>query len=511
MTTSHQTWLRRLSDYHSGGVSEPERLAVEAHLMDCAECQEALTMYRRLYTLLRSPLRVDTPSLQFDETNAPRFAGPQPAPTEPPALRPDTSPPRNRRALAGVAAILAAAVIIAGFLAVVAPRLRSPGVGSGPSPRASLTAQAHTPLGSFVCANPAGSSMVYAYVRGDGGLYTVTGCGAPRKLASGNVYPIAWSPNNRYLAVLVVGGGPPDMLEIIDAQTSAIRPIKYPADFGVVPQVGSQARIFLGWIDDSTFLGGLVTITSNPSKGFHQAGPTTLERVSVQTGASVAIGRISGWANVSQTYYNQTATRIVANGRYFFYAGYNAAGTTAYLHRFDLTTGKDTQLVSLGDYLAAACQSNDVICGWTAPWDVSADGAHILYHNTGTASAPIDSNYPQGSQDTPIYYANPDGSGASKPFGDQLASSLVAPIFSPNGALALTTGSSYDNSQQDMKVVRFGGSATVVAGAAVAWRGDSAAIVVVTRNGAQLYTIATGAATPLEAGTTEYLWGNSGS
>jgi hypothetical protein len=57
-TTAPHAWLRRVSDYHSGGVSATERAAVEAHLADCAECRLALAAYRRLYTLARSPLRL---------------------------------------------------------------------------------------------------------------------------------------------------------------------------------------------------------------------------------------------------------------------------------------------------------------------------------------------------------------------------------------------------------------------------------------------------------------------
>jgi hypothetical protein len=55
---SAHTWLRRVSDYHSGGVSTAERAAVEAHLAGCAECRQALATYRRFYTLARSPLQL---------------------------------------------------------------------------------------------------------------------------------------------------------------------------------------------------------------------------------------------------------------------------------------------------------------------------------------------------------------------------------------------------------------------------------------------------------------------
>lgn len=55
-TEAHEGWLRRVSDYHSGGIDADERAQVEAHLATCVECQEALAMYRRFYALARSPL-----------------------------------------------------------------------------------------------------------------------------------------------------------------------------------------------------------------------------------------------------------------------------------------------------------------------------------------------------------------------------------------------------------------------------------------------------------------------
>jgi streptogramin lyase len=61
-------WLRRVSDYHSGGVSAAERAAVEAHLAECAECQRALAAYQRFYILAHSPLRLgDSEAAAFAE------------------------------------------------------------------------------------------------------------------------------------------------------------------------------------------------------------------------------------------------------------------------------------------------------------------------------------------------------------------------------------------------------------------------------------------------------------
>ncbi|HEV2457365.1 MAG TPA: zf-HC2 domain-containing protein, partial [Ktedonobacterales bacterium] len=140
-TASSHAWLPRLSDYHRGGVSAAERIAVEAHLATCAECQEALAMYRRFYTLLHSPLTLGGPSAHFDDptvildTRVPRSqpgwhpGGPAPR------------GPRNRRALAGIAAVLAAALVIAGFIGVFASRLHAPRVAATPTAQQSVTPQ----------------------------------------------------------------------------------------------------------------------------------------------------------------------------------------------------------------------------------------------------------------------------------------------------------------------------------------------------------------------------------
>jgi putative zinc finger protein len=518
MTALTHTWLRRLSDYHSGGVSDSEQAAIEEHLATCAECQEALAMYRRFYTLLRSPLRLDAMISRFNEPTMPMMAARRPAP---PTREPRTPPGRNRRRLAGLAAGLAAALIIASFAALVAPRLRGPVAPSTPTSQASATAQAtaqatatgRTPTPtSFVCANPLGSRMTYVYMRSDQYLYTVTGCGAPRQLARIHIYPLAWSPSNRYLAVWTSDYPAPDKVEIVDTQTGAIMPTSATLDFGGDPRIGARSPIFFGWLDDNTFLSGLTTVTAN-AQGFEQPGPTTLERVWVQDGVAKPLGSISGWVNAGYG----SGPQVVANGRYLFYAGYDKAGTTAYLHRFDLTNGTDIRLVSLGLYASGSCQGSP-LCGWTAPWAVAPDGAHILYHNPGPTSGPSDIHIPK---DTPLLYANPDGSGASAPFGSQLAAGLVAPVFSPSGGMAVITGvftgtDPFSGSPQT-KLATFGGVATVMPGSFFAWRGDSAALVLNAPSSGPngdstlLFDIASGKAITLEAGSIYYLWGNGGS
>ncbi|MEO7000911.1 MAG: zf-HC2 domain-containing protein, partial [Ktedonobacterales bacterium] len=346
-TTSHADWLRRVSDYHSGAVSEAERIAVEEHLATCADCQEALTMYRRFSTLLRSPLRLGAPGAAFDEaptTVLRTQATTAPNPSTRLSQRPNQPPTRRRRALAGLAAAVAAALIVAGFLALLAPRLGL-FTATGPkhqqtttaAPNATGSAQATTTtpgVGAFICANPAGSTMDYAYVRADRNLYIVKGCNQPQKVASVpgsgsgyiNEFPLAWSPSNRYLMF----GGPNTNTNVgrvyaVDTQTGALLTTDYYDGYGTNLQTGDTAHIFIGWLDDTTFLGAHVSITQQ-STGL-QIGPMTLERVNAQTGQETAITKITWAANFA----------IRDNGQYLFYGGYQSTQEGgAWLHRITL-------------------------------------------------------------------------------------------------------------------------------------------------------------------------------
>jgi len=75
-TETHEGWLRRVSDYHSGGIDADERAQVEAHLATCAECREALAMYKRFYALARSPLALGAPEADLSERPAVRAPSP---------------------------------------------------------------------------------------------------------------------------------------------------------------------------------------------------------------------------------------------------------------------------------------------------------------------------------------------------------------------------------------------------------------------------------------------------
>lgn len=515
MTTSaRHEWLRRLSDYHNGDGSAAERAAVEEHLQTCLECQEALAMYRRFYSLLRSPLRLGAPSAAFSE-DAPTVVTPAQAPSrgQPPYQQQQQPRPR-RKLVAGIAAALAAALVVAGFLTVLASRGNGPSIAATPVPHqtattaplptntASATPAATTAPASatFVCANPAGSQMVYAYVRGDGNLYIVKGCALSGALLPGVAYahPLAWSPSNRYLMVDEPTAQGSDQVLALDTTTGQHYPTGFSQDFSRDAGAGDTAHIFIGWLDDYSFLGVNVPITQNATSGA-PIGPMTVVKVDLFNGKQSAVTTIT-WA----------ATFAVRDsGKYLYYSGFQSASEGgAYLHRVDLAAATDTKLVPLGIAGPGPCQGTPV-CPWTAPWDVTADGTHALYHNPGPTTTPSDTNIPP---DSPLYYANVDGSGATKPFGSKLAAALTTPVFSPDGRFVVAAGSNYTANQfgtSQTGLAKLGGGYQIVNGGFQTWRGDSQAMVLVSSNGTYvLYTLSDGTTRPLETNAQSYVWGN---
>jgi hypothetical protein len=148
-TTTEHEWLRRLSDYHSGGVSAAEAEAVEGHLAGCEECRQALGVYRRFYVLASSPLQLGEPSsvvaeqlsVNHDSSGGFRVGdrlGHYPQPRDRMRLE------RNRLLL-GIASVLAASLVIVGFLAVLGPRIHVREGQATLTPLASATSSGPTP------------------------------------------------------------------------------------------------------------------------------------------------------------------------------------------------------------------------------------------------------------------------------------------------------------------------------------------------------------------------------
>ncbi|MGH2485123.1 MAG: hypothetical protein ACRDHE_03825 [Ktedonobacterales bacterium] len=149
---------------------------------------------------------------------------------------------------------------------------------------------------------------------------------------------------------------------------------------------------------------------------------------------------------------------------------------------------------------------------WTAPWDVSPDGARLLCHNPGASSFPSDTHM---VPNTPIYYANADGSGATRVLSGQWPS-LIVPAFDPTGARATTfvPGSNNNNNDFLYQALSGGGFQRLAGVRSVEWRSDGQATVTMTitysgdLTNATITLIApdTQARTPLAPNTYFYLW-----
>jgi hypothetical protein len=357
-----------------------------------------------------------------------------------------------------------------------------------------------------VCANPQGSSLTYAYVRGDGNLYAVTGCAQPRPLVTGNRYPapVAWSPSNHYLAVDVSSSqGLGDSIVIVDTQTGQSVAMPYilgGIGFAGNLNPGQTAKLFLGWLNDDLFVAANVPLLDAPTGS--NTGPATIVTVDRTTQKETKVGTVTWFADAR-----------VRAGRYVFYAGYQSKSEGgAYLHRLDVITGQDSKGVPLGLAGPGPCQGTPY-CNWTAPWDVTADGSHVMWHKPGPAGSPSDTYEPP---DTPLMYSSFDGSNATQPFGSELADGMTSPVLSPNGAYVAAwgvhAGGKPAGQQPFVTIVRVGGGTPVqVPASGFVWRADSAALVVdvgTTTLVRQLYTLGGTANVTLEENSSSYLWGN---
>lgn len=476
-------------------------------------------MYRRFYSLLRSPMWLGSPGVHFDEetliTNAPTPPLERFQPTQPPRRS------RRARVLAGIAAVVAATLVVAGFLAVYGTHGARPTTAGTPTPPTTATATATveatatpgasgTPqAGAFVCANPSGSNLTYAYMRGDHNLYIVRGCAKPQALPLPYFsVPLAWSPTNRYLAVSSCDANSNCPLIIYDTRSGQTIHTKFVAGYPSAPNVGQVIRFFIGWADDNTFVGAVqpVVSTTAGSGGSGPLGTSTIVKLDVATQAETTVGKVAWFAG----------TKIIAP-RYLFYSGLKTMSEgQAYLHRLDLVSGVDTKLVALGEYGDGGCQVT-LFCNWTAPWDVSPDGTHVVYHNPGPTSFPSDINF---VKDTPLVYANIDGTNSTTPFGDNISDTLTSASFSPDGNYLLATGLTRQqkpSAPPRSALLRLGGTPTFMDGAFFAWRGDSQAMILGVVNASTpavagpltpaVYDLSSHATTPLEPDSSNYLWG----
>jgi hypothetical protein len=433
------------------------------------------------------------------------------------------SPSARHVVLAGLAIALVVALLATSIAVLAAirnlpaanshrPGSQAAGTGaSSPEATADATPGASaTPANQpFVCANPVGATTTYVFLNADHQIYRVAGCSTPVQLThvdvQTSVTPLAFSATNRWLMVALGpaqqadNGGPPSCQYLMAPQTGALTKTSYCEDTGLSPTYPIDR--FIAWVDDDTFFEAEF---ENPTS---ETIPVKVLRVSASTLASSTVATLT-WVANSMTPDTDTGIRI--RGGYLYFGGYmNASEGGAYLHRIALASGADTKLVRLGIADRGPCQVYDGPCNWTGPWDISQDGSRIVYHNPGPTIAPSDTN---GPTETPLYIANPDGSGSVQltdaPSGPNEYMSM--PMLAPSGAWVV-----YEQSGHAVLVPTDGSrSATPLPEGywAATWRSDSRALLL-SGSGPNytqqlaLYSLATKAITPLATYTSGYVWG----
>ncbi|HEU5347111.1 MAG TPA: hypothetical protein VFU63_00735, partial [Ktedonobacterales bacterium] len=135
-------------------------------------------------------------------------------------------------------------------------------------------------------------------------------------------------------------------------------------------------------------------------------------------GSSSVIGSLSG----------SFVEDAVLRGSILFYT--TAVGSGYQLARFNLTSHSVLAgAINLGTHNPCACSRNDAL---TPGFDVSADGAHVVYQKIAPV---VGSSDAEGVASSQFFYANADGSGAARIASVAIAASMVKMQISPNGHL----------------------------------------------------------------------------
>jgi serine/threonine protein kinase len=246
--------------------------------------------------------------------------------------------------------------------------------------------------------------------------------------------PLLFSPDGRYVACLIqIVDAPRDgflggNLYVIDTVAGTVSTPK---------ELGSSSRLLfsqggdnaLAWKDNQTLL---------------IAGDTSHNPILAYNAST---GKLSSFFSPSPP--DASAGSIIVRGQAAFYTDLIPSGDNGnlVLHRVDLNTHVDTQLFTLGAVQLAV--GPGFAANGYAPFDISADGSHILWRGAN------------GSDADGIWYANVDGTGAQQLFqGVDLGTPQIAgpaPMLSPDGkkALILTDQAVYTSNLDGSNVQKY--------------------------------------------------------
>lgn len=300
----------------------------------------------------------------------------------------------------------------------------------------------------FGCSLP-GATGSSSSTPGEGAGATATGgsSGSARATATPTPPPhaLAWFQQDSHQVGQIwasVNGGAAHQVTHMPASTAECR---YDAYWSSPVFSPDMSKIVAGWGSDAC--------TDGPENG-----PVYI--ISASTGAATVVPssnirlslRDAGWINNSAIWWSDgrhlhryvvggsasvlgtlTSTSYsddaVLRGNTLFFTV--ASGSGYLLKRFDMTS--HTVLagsVNMGTTHPCECSRNDAL---SPGFDVSPDGSHIVYQRTAPVSGT--GGDAEGVASSQFFYANADGSGASRIASVATAASMVKMQISPNGHL----------------------------------------------------------------------------
>lgn len=393
------------------------------------------------------------------------------------------------------------------------------GCASGGSSASSARSVAVAPMataaphGEFICADSRGSTQPYAYVGPGRQLYIVQGCASPVAVAAPagrQLTPVSFSSSGTWLlawnsSIDVQNSAAQDCLALIDLRSMALATTT--SFCNPSGPNGPQWRSWydiIDWVDDSSFYlsttstkDGSVTVSYVTIPALTPIPVTTLKWVANLAHRTSQVGDFGGFALHMGALY---------------YGGYlSTSEGGAWLHRFSLTTQMDTRSVRLGVAGFGGCQAGLAPCAWTGPWDINADGSEVVYHSPGPTRSLSDTSV---DANTPLYFAPTAGGQARRLFPDApLGQGFNTPVLSSDGQYVAATFA------RRLMFERLGDGEVKIAPAGLAWQSwtpQPGVALVANDNlsGApdhathlELYNVETGAQTPLQPGTCDYVWG----
>lgn len=323
------------------------------------------------------------------------------------------------------AALLALSLVIFGCSSSTGTRTSgTPSGGGTTGPTATPTPPQHA-LAWFQD-DSAGLGQVWASINGAApSQITHLTVPAGECIRNNNWIPPTFSPDLRHIVsswtITSCGDmGPADDLYVVDVSTGSATMVQ--RDNGGEYDLRQRAA---GWVDNNTiWFMDKINIAEVTIGGT----PTALARIGTDTG-NHWISLVEGVLRGHTLFYSTTTLNTIVSG---------SVNYTYALQRFDMSS--HTTLggtVDLGSGWDCQCLARNAFynSALTPGFDVSPDGSHIVYQQV----TPDPSTTSSGVASSQFFYANADGSGASRIASYATAASFVSMQLAPSGQVVAVT------------------------------------------------------------------------